>query len=72
MTFSSLFLTSGTYSSTNYTPNHGMVLVGYNYNWGYNVKNSWGINWGNLGYTWVSKYQNGGICDNAVTINTSY
>ncbi len=69
MDFESLFMNGGTYSSKNYSPNHGVVLIGYDYRWGYNIKNSWGRSWGNGGYTWVSRYRNAGICNYGVTIN---
>lgn len=44
--------------------NHGVVLVGYDYNlWpggAYLIKNTWGNSWGNQGYAYISNKT--GLC----------
>ena len=33
--------------------NHAVVLVGYNSDYGYKIKNSWGYDWADSGFGWL-------------------
>ena len=52
--------------SCNGTPqqNHAILVVGYDVNGNYIIKNSWGTNWGNNGYITLSKDNDCGIKQN--------
>jgi len=56
------FYTTGTYVGTgcgeNPTPNHALVVAGYEEGWWY-IRNSWGSSWGYSGYFYMTrKYEN--------------
>ena len=70
--FDMAFYSEGTFSGNGYVLNHGVVLVGYHYNHGFFIKNSWGIYWGYGGYGWVDLDNNTGICEYAVNLITTY
>lgn len=57
--------TSGVYSgcpaNANLKINHGALLIGYDADGNWIIKNSWGTGWGENGYATISKYYNCGI-----------
>lgn len=54
---------SGVYSGCPVNPqiDHGVLLVGYDSDWNWIVKNSWGRKWGNNGFGTISRNRNCGI-----------
>lgn len=45
---------SGIFTCTSSSINHAVLLVGYDLNGNWKIKNSWGTNWGESGYIWLS------------------
>jgi hypothetical protein len=45
--------------------NHAVLVVGKEAGKGWKIKNSWGKNWGEEGYGWISEENNCQICEMA-------
>lgn len=44
------------------------MMIGFNSQYGFWFKNSWGSQWGQNGFGWVSQTENAGICSYAIDI----
>lgn len=48
---------------------HAVLVVGYNPNLGFQIKNMWGLTWGRIGFGWVDYEKHAGICSIAMSIS---
>lgn len=63
------FYGGGVFSgSANTITDHAVLLIGYNPDIGFKIKNIWGKTWGLLGYGWVDTVDNAGLCSRPVTV----
>ena len=61
---------SGVFSNCHLTPlNHAVLLVGYEDNGNWIVKNSWGTGWGEAGYIKLASGNTCGIAQHAITVD---
>lgn len=61
---------SGTFSNCGTTNlNHAVLLVGYEDNGNWLVKNSWGTSWGDQGYIHLAPGNTCGVAQHAITVN---
>ena len=54
---------SGVFSDCDRSINHAVLLVGYQEDKGWRIKNTWGTRWGEKGFAWISKENNCRICN---------
>lgn len=50
------------------TTDHAVLLIGYDPNIGFKIKNIWGRTWGIKGYAWIDFEKHAGICSRAYSI----
>lgn len=63
------FYGGGVFSGpVNTITDHAVLLVGYNPEYGFRIKNVWGRTWGLLGYGWVDRTDNAGICSRPIKV----
>ena len=48
---------------------HAVLLVGYDSEQGFKIKNIWGRTWGILGYGWIDETEHAGLCSRAISAN---
>lgn len=47
---------------------HAVMIIGYDSNKGWRIKNSWGVDWGEKGYGWIADGNTCWICNMTVSI----
>ena len=60
------FYSEGVFDGCGVALNHAVLLIGYDETIGWKIKNSWGVNWGVLGFGWISEENNCRICEIAI------
>lgn len=66
------FYGSGTFTDCGTIPDHAVLLVGFNPNKGWKIKNYWGSGWGESGYGWLPDDNECGVCEMASYITLHY
>lgn len=61
---------SGVFQCTTSSINHAVLLVGYDANGNWRIKNSWGTGWGESGYIRLASGNTCGLCQYAGVIPT--
>lgn len=62
------FYDTGIFNDCNEVLDHAVIIVGYKSGFGWRIKNSWGLRWGELGYGWIGEGNTCGICNMAVSV----
>lgn len=57
------FYKTGVFTDCNTYLDHAVLLVGYQYNKGWKIKNSWGTSWGMGGFAWLADGNSCSLCD---------
>ena len=60
------FYSEGVFDGCGVALNHAVLLIGYDETIGWKIKNSWGVDWGVLGFGWISEENNCRICEIAI------
>lgn len=66
--YSLQFYDTGIFNDCNSVLDHAVIIVGYKSGFGWRIKNSWGIKWGEEGFGWIAEGNTCGICNMAVSI----
>jgi len=62
---------SGVFNNCGKTLNHAVLLIGYDNDGNWIVKNSWGTSWGESGYIRLASGNTCGIADHAILVNVA-